>query len=177
MPPRTSQPPVPVNAAAHQAEATALAANILGQAGVAGFQILAPNNLPQGLHADAVWKAGPVIGTVSVVEADGKTKINDIPGILIGGDAQSCRGKFFSGSLPDETDQSPIARVFTSCQAPKATTSMYYIAVPRDQGGGFYLLAMMTNKAEQSKTEPPAEERAKEMENSIRQAVFKVLSK
>ena len=166
-----------VNAAANRAEATALAANILGQAGVIGFQILAPNDLPQGFHADAVWKAGSVIGTVSILEPDGQTKIDDVPGILIGGDAQSCRGKFFSGSLPDATDQSPIARVFTSCQTPKGTTSVYYIAVPRDQGGGFYLLAMMTANAEQSKAEPPTEEQAKEMENSIRKAVFKVLSK
>jgi hypothetical protein len=161
-------PAAPAPAAADagkSAEATTLVANLLAQSGIAGFQILGPNDIGR-LKADAAWKAGSVIGTISVLNP-GSLTLDRIPGQLIGSAAQGCRGKFFSGSLPDTQSGAAAVRVFTACQTGDDTLTVYYLGVPRP-AGGFYVLTTSALGNEQP---------AKEADQNLRSAVYKVLSK
>jgi hypothetical protein len=158
------------SSAAARAEATALAANILGQTGMK-FQILTPGETK--IRADAVWKAGPILGAIYVLQPDGVTKLEDIPGRIIGEDARACRGKFLSGSLPDVSDGPPIARMFTICDTLKSTITIYYLGVARS-AGGFYLIGTMSTGPDKSDN---SQEPFKEADSNIRSAVFKVLPK
>ncbi|MBN8920840.1 MAG: hypothetical protein J0H62_09220 [Rhizobiales bacterium] len=154
----------PVANATTQAEATTLVANLLAQSGIPGFQILGPNEVG-ALKADAAWRAGDVIGTVSVVS--GEAALDRLPGRLIGNAAQSCRGKFFSGSLPDTQEGTAAVRVFTACQSGEKPLTVYYLGVSRP-AGGIYVLTTSAMGSEQP---------AKEADQNLRAAVYKVLSK
>ncbi|HEY0442144.1 MAG TPA: hypothetical protein VGD36_18910 [Xanthobacteraceae bacterium] len=154
----------PADDAGARVEATALAANVLAQSGISGFQILSPSEMGT-LKADAAWRAGALTGTVKVVK--GEIKPEQIPGSIIGSDAPVCRGKFLSGSGPDKDAGSDVPRVFTSCEDGADKWTFYYIGVPRP-GGGYYVMSTSTKGNEQP---------AKDADQSIRAAIQKVLSK
>jgi hypothetical protein len=129
--------------AANRTEAAALAAEIIDQTGVVGAQALQRGESPPGLRADYAWRAGPLIGTVLILQPE-TIDINDLPRALINSDGRVCAGNFFLVSAPETIDQSPVARIFTSCQLPSAATvSTFYLAVPRTEGG-LYVLATNT---------------------------------
>jgi hypothetical protein len=151
--------------AASRIEAATLAANLLAQSGIRDFHIMTPNEMG-ALKVHAAWRAGAVLGTVQVLSAT-NLKLDEIPGKLIGGDAQTCKGKFFSGSLPDQQGGSPTARVFTTCETNGETLTIYYLGVSRPSGG-YYVLATSAKGSEVP---------AKEADESLRSAVFKVLAK
>ncbi|MEO6842110.1 MAG: hypothetical protein ABI192_15255 [Bradyrhizobium sp.] len=153
-----------------KAEATVIAANLLSQAGITGFRIAAPNEFPE-LKADAVWAATNVMGTINVMPTVAVKDIDDIRSLMIGGDAKSCKGAFFSGSIPDDGKEQLI-RIFTTCQEKDAPATIYYLAVPR-KAGGIYILR--TIAAAGVAAEP--EKRAKEADAGIRKAVFTALPK
>lgn len=163
--PQPAPTPAPATAAANRAEATTFAANLLAQSGLTGFRILGPDEIGT-LKADAAWRAGSVIGTVSILSPSDLT-LERIPGRLIAAAAQDCQGKFFSGSLPDTQGGAPAARVFTACQNGDDTLTVYYLGVPRP-AGGFYVLTTSAFGNEQP---------AKEADQTLRAAVYKVLSK
>lgn len=146
-------------------EATTLAANLLAQSGISGFRILGAEDVER-LKADAAWKADRAVGTVSIVTSD-TTTLDQIPGRLIANAAQACKGKFFSGALPDAQGGIAVARVFTACQNGADTLTVYYLGVPRS-AGGFYVLTTSAKGSEQP---------AKDADQNLRSAVLKVLSK
>lgn len=154
----------PAGDGAARAEATALAANLLAQSGITGFQILTPAEMGS-LQADAVWRAGAVTGTVRVVKGD--IKPEQLPASIIGSDAPICRGKFLSGAQPDKDGGLAVPRVFTSCEDGAEKWTFYYTAAPRPEGG-YYVLSASAKGNEQP---------AKDADQSIRAAVQKVLSK
>jgi hypothetical protein len=153
-----------------KAEATVIAANLLSQAGITGFRIAAPNEFPD-LKADAVWAATNVMGTINVMPTVAAKDIDDIRSMVIGGDAKSCKGAFFSGSIPDDGKEQLI-RVFTTCQEKDMPAAIYYLAVPR-KAGGIYILQTMTVAGATIASEKPA----KEADAGIRKAVFTALPK
>jgi hypothetical protein len=55
---------------------------------------------------------------------------------------RACRGGFFFVSLPDAINNSPVMRVFTSCQTDEATRSSHYLIVPRPKAG-YYIFAVV----------------------------------
>lgn len=171
MGPTTSHAPVAKNEERkedHSAEATVIAANLLSQAGISGFRLVTISELPS-IKADAAWVAGDVVGTINVLPKLDSQDLDEAKGILIGGDAKSCKGTFFSGSVADDDeDNASLTRVFTTCQGKNDPTTSYYLAVPR-KAGGMYILRTMTT----AKSEKPA----KEADASIRKAVFNAIPK
>jgi hypothetical protein len=149
-----------------KAEATVIAANLLSQAGVTGFRIATADELPE-LKADAVWVAADIIGTINVFPTIATKDLDEVRSIIIGGDAKTCKGTFFSGSIPDDGKDNQLTRVFTTCQV-KETSTSYYLAVPR-KAGGVYILRTMTTAG--------SEKPAKEADASIRKAVFSAVPK
>ncbi|MBR1216556.1 hypothetical protein JQ557_01030 [Bradyrhizobium sp. U87765 SZCCT0131] len=163
--------PAPVRAAVTRpelrADAMVFAANLLSEAGVTGFRIATSNELPD-IKADVVWVAGDVVGTVNVLPVILPRQIDELKALMVGTRAKECKGTFFSGSMPDDSGDSRLVRVFTTCQTDKTTTTDYYLVVPR-KAGGYYMMRTMT----EGKSETPA----KEVDANIRKAVFKVLPK
>jgi hypothetical protein len=153
-----------------KAEATVIAANLLSQAGISGFRIAGPDEFPD-LKADAVWAATNVMGTINVMPAAAAKDLDDIRSIVIGSEAKSCKGMFFSGSIPDDGKEQ-LLRVFTTCQVKDASATIYYLAVPR-KAGGIYILRTMTAAGASAQAEKPA----KEADAGIRKAVFTALPK
>ncbi len=163
--------PAPVVAAAKpeqdfRSEATVIAANLLSQAGISGFRIATSAELPT-IKADVAWVTENLVGTVNVFPRIDKKDIDEVRSIVIGADAKSCKGTFLSGSTPDDGKDGAIARVFTSCHSDASSTS-YYLAVPR-KAGGIYLFRTMSNGL--------SEKPAKEADASIRKAVFTAVPK
>jgi hypothetical protein len=139
---RAAQPAPALDAAADE-EARALAADLVGYAGITGARMSSLGEGSAEPRAAAVWKAGLVTGTVSVLGPNDVAKVEEMPDKLIDSEARKCPGGLFFLSELDAIDQSPVARVFTSCKAPEATTWSYYLAVPRPNGG-LFLLSTMT---------------------------------
>jgi hypothetical protein len=167
---RTATPAPGAHGSDLRAEATAIAANLLSQAGISGFRIAAPGEFPE-LKADAVWAAPDVIGTINIMPAAAPKDLDDIRSMVIGGEAKGCKGMFFSGSIPDDGKEQLI-RVFTTCQEKEAQATIYTLAVPR-KAGGIYVLRTMTAAGAAAKSEKPA----KDADAGIRKAVFTAVPK
>jgi hypothetical protein len=84
-----------------KAEATVIAANLLSQAGVTGFRIVTADELPEP-RADAVWVAAGVTGTINIFPTIAIKDLDEVRSTIIGGTAKTCKGTFFSGSIPDD---------------------------------------------------------------------------
>jgi hypothetical protein len=121
-------------------EATDIATDILRRANFT-FEFQKPEQLTGDLRDkyDAVWRADGVLGTLRILAGSRAISVDGIRGQLIADDANSCKGKFASGALPT-TSGSQAQTTFTSCEA-QNNWSVYYIAVPRRQGG-IYLLGL-----------------------------------
>jgi hypothetical protein len=173
-----SSPPVPAQPAANpdparRSEAAELAADIITYAGIHGASVLAPNESP-GVRADAVWKvATAVTGVVSILAPDSGTKLDDMPARLIAGDSQACHGEFFSAAVPEVIEDTRVMRIFTACYTAPTTTTIYYVAVKRNEGG-LYLLAIKSSGIERLEAAPQP---AKEVDGAVRGVIIKVLSK
>ena len=156
-----------------QHEAAVLATNIMAEVAIPNAVNLKPDEIPAGVPGDAVWKAGAILFTVSILPQKEMSEIDELTNLIIGGDAQKCRGDFFSGATLDATEAVRIARTFTNCQTPQATTSVYYLAVPRKQGG-LYLLAIITSGFEITAA---GEKTARDVDGKIRTSLPIALSK
>lgn len=153
----------------YRAEAAVIAANLLSQAGISGFRLATSGELPE-IKADAIWVAQDAIGSINVMPSIQSKDLDEVRSIIIGSDAKSCKGTFFSGSIADDGDQNSqqLTRVFTTCQIKDAPVTNYYIAVPR-KAGGMYFIRTMSNGL--------SEKPAKEADGNIRKAVFTALPK
>jgi len=142
--------------AAYRAEALSLAANILGSAGIVGFQIAEGDN---GL-VDAAWRADRLFGMVRI-------EPKDPPALITAGvialDAAGCKSRFASGAIP-ATDNNDVPRMFTKCGDGDQGYTVFYFILPR-KAGGHYLIGTGTSGAD---------EPARQVESDIRQATLKV---
>src|SRR5262249_19417062 len=138
-----------------------LVANVLSKSGISDFYVFPPNETPADVRADVVWKTSEVIGTLTVAPS---IKLDDVTPVVIAVDAQNCKGKFISGSIPDDTG---AVRLFTACEKDAKSTTVFYVAAPRKSGGS-YLLATMSLGEDQS---------ARKADDNIRSAIQQVLFK
>ena len=154
-------------------EASVLATNIMTEAAIPGTASIPQNAIPAGLTGDAFWKIGKVLFTVSILPQIEASAFNDLPGLVIGGNAQKCRGDFFAGAMIDAIGTLRAARAITSCLTPDATTTIYYLAIPR-KNGGIYLLATLSNGFEF----PALGDRtAEDVDGKVRASIVVALSK
>ncbi|HZP70914.1 MAG TPA: hypothetical protein VFB29_13290 [Pseudolabrys sp.] len=155
-------------------ETAALAAGIVAEGEIAKAAAAKPDEVPDGVSGDAVWKVGDNLFTVSVLPQDEvPAEIGDLNDLIVGAGAQRCRGDFFAGTMLDVVEGATVARAYTSCQTQQATTSTYHFAMPRRQGGLYFVKAIATGVEV-----PPAVERAlKELDGRIRAAIMLALAK
>jgi hypothetical protein len=150
-------------AMADRAEATTLAANLLGAAGTTNFRILTAEETPKGLNEwAAVWVAGQTVGVLGIDRPGASVTEEAAAGYIIGSDGAACKGKFASGFMPDDTNSSGnLKRLFTSCQDNKPWTA-YYLMFPRPKDG-YYVIGTITT------AEPTQAQKA---DSDIRAAVY-----
>jgi hypothetical protein len=139
--------------AAYRAEAVSLAANILGSAGVVGFQIAEGGNG----YADAAWRTDRLFGMVRIEPKEPPALIS---ATTIAVDAAGCKSKFASGSIPGNDSDPP--RMFTKCGEGEQGFTVYYFILPR-KAGGHYLIGT-----------GGSDEPARQVESDIRRATLKV---
>ena len=139
--------------AAYRAEALSLAANILGSAGVVGFQIAEGGNG----YADAAWRTDRLFGMVRIEPKEPPTLIS---ATTIAIDAAGCKNKFASGSIPGNDNDVP--RMFTKCGEGEQGFTVYYFILPR-KAGGHYLIGT-----------GGSDEPARQVESDIRRATLNV---
>jgi hypothetical protein len=100
-------------------------------------------------------------------------EIGDLNDLIVGGDAQKCRGYFFAGAMLDVVERATIARAYTTCQTQQAGTSTYYFAMPRKEGGLYFTKIIATGVEV-----PPAIERTiKELDAKVRGVIVAALAK
>jgi hypothetical protein len=156
-----------------QKEAAALASSIVSEAQIGNAASVKPDNVPQGIDGDTVWKIADTLFTISILPKDEAPEIADLSDLIIGGDAQRCRGDFFSGATLDVIETTGVARAYTNCQTQQVSASSYYFLFPRKQGG-LYLMTTTTSGVEVT---PTAEKNAKEIDGRVRATIITALSK
>jgi hypothetical protein len=139
--------------AAYRAEAVSLVANILGSAGIVGFQIAEGGNG----YADAAWRTDRLFGMVRIEPKEPPALIS---ATTIAIDAAGCKNKFASGSIPGTDNDVP--RMFTKCGEGEQSFAVYYFILPR-KAGGHYLIGT-----------GGSDEPARQVESDIRRATLKV---
>ena len=142
--------------AAYRAEALALAANILGSAGIVGFQIAEGGDG----FADAAWRTDRLFGMVRIEPKEPPALIS---ATTIAVDAAGCKSKFASGSIPAASNND-LPRIFTKCGDGEQGWTVYYFILPR-KAGGHYLVGTGASGSD---------EPARQVESDIRQATLKV---
>jgi hypothetical protein len=158
--------PAPSPKEDYRAEATAMIANLLSQAGITGFQISPAAQDELGLKPDVSWTGNNIGGALVILNDQSLATPADAAPHLIGAAAKACKGAFMSGSLPDEAHGTQ-ARVFTNCRSDRGATTTYYTTMRRPRGGYY----VFVTSAEGS------DEPVKEADTNIRAAAFKVLPK
>lgn len=155
-------------------ETADLAHAIITEGQIAKATALKPNEMPNGVSGDTVWKIGDNLFTISVLPKDQvPAEIGDLNDLIVGGDAQKCRGDFFAGAMLDVMESLSIARAHTSCQTQQVETATYYFAMPRKQGG-LYLLKIIASGVEVT---PIAERALNELDSKLRGSIAAALAK
>ncbi len=162
--PGSSGPP-PVHDAALKAEATALAANLLSAAKISGFRLLGPSEEAE-LKGEARWTLPKGVGTIQVFPSMSKKDEQSLGGMLIAGHARTCKGKFMSGSLPEDGKPN-LVRAFSVCETGDASQRLYHFTMPRDAGGVY----VVTTGSRGSEAE------IKAMDDGIRAAAFQMIAR
>jgi hypothetical protein len=156
-----------------QKEASSLAANIISEADITKATNLKPGEIPPEAASDAAWKVGTNIFTVSILSQGDIPEIGDLTDLIIGGDAQNCRGDFFSGAMLDAIETVNVARAYTNCQTAQTSTAIYYFVAPRKRGG-VYLLKTIVSGVEVT---PTGEKNSKDLDGRIRASFMAALAK
>jgi hypothetical protein len=156
-----------------QKEAAALAANIVFEAAIPKAVSLKPDDTPAGTSGNAIWKVGDNLFTVSILPRNDAPEIGDLADLIIGADAQKCRGDFFSGAMLDVIDTVGVTRAYTNCATPQATTAVYYFAIPRKRGG----LYLLTSIARDVEVTPSGEKSIRDIDSKVRASIMTALSK
>jgi hypothetical protein len=157
------------NNSALRLESTKLAAKIIARVAGSKSGAVALTHFAAGIHADAVWKIGDVLFTVSTLLPDRAPDLSHLAESVIGHDAEMCPGQIFGGAEPDNNK---AVRILTSCTSSNGTVTIYYVGYPR-QGGGLYLLATVVRPVEFNAA---LERAASDFDRRVRAEVSEVLS-
>ncbi|MGH6683538.1 MAG: hypothetical protein ACRECA_06380, partial [Pseudolabrys sp.] len=130
---------------AHAKEAATLVGKIIEFARVADWRASPTTDDIAILPADAAWKAGLVIGGVTIV--DTTLPSQRVADAIVARAIKNCHGGFFFDSHPDEINKSPITRVFVSCQTTETTTSSHNLIIPRPQAGYYVVTVVSTGSS------------------------------
>jgi hypothetical protein len=157
-------------------EATKLVANIFAQGDMTGFRILSAKEMAE-LDNEAIsrahvaWRADGILGTLRILPATkNKIPLSDFSAAIISDDAKACKGKFASGSTPD--DKSPsVLRLFTACSEGGKTYEYRYTVLP--VGDGTHYLFATGGIADPDNSGS----RVAKVESALRQAVYDVMKK
>jgi hypothetical protein len=156
-------------------ETSDLASAIVTEGEIQKATALKPDEVPDGVSGDRVWRIADNLFTISVLPKDQvPAEIGDLNDLIVGGDAQKCRsGDFFAGTMLDVVESATIARAYTTCQTQQSATSTYYFAMPRKQGGLYFTKIIATGVVV-----PPTIERAiKELDAKVRGVIPAALAK
>ena len=155
-------------------EAFSLAGAIVAEGEIAKAAALKPDEIPDGVSGDTVWKVADNLFTISVLPKDAvPAEIGDLNDLIVGGDAQKCRGDFFAGAMLDVVEMLTVARAYTNCRTQQAETSTYYFAMPRKSGGLYSLKTIATGV----EVTPVADRTIKELEARVRGVITAALAK
>ena len=155
-------------------EAFSLAGAIVAEGEIAKAAALKPDEIPNGVSGDTVWKVADNLFTISVLPKDAvPAEIGDLNDLIVGGDAQKCRGDFFAGAMLDVVETLTVARAYTNCRTQQAETSTYYFAMPRKSGGLYSLKTIATGV----EVTPVADRTIKELEARVRGVITAALAK
>jgi hypothetical protein len=146
-------------------ETSELASAIVAEGEIQKTAALKPHEVPDGVSGDTVWRIVDNLFTISVLPKDAvPAEIGDLNDLIIGADAQKCRGDFFAGAMLDVVESATTARSYTTCQTQQATTSTYYFAMPRKQGGLYFTKIIATNV----EVTPTIERAIKDLDTKVR---------
>ncbi|HEU5017111.1 MAG TPA: hypothetical protein VFT69_03970 [Pseudolabrys sp.] len=159
----------PDNNSALRLESAKLAAQIMARVTGPKSGAVALTDFPAGISADAIWKIGEVLFTVSTVPPDRAPDVSHLAESIIGHDIDTCSGQIFGGA---ELDNAKVARMLTNCTTSKGTVTVYYIGYPR-QGGGLYLLATVVRPVEFNAA---VEHAANDFDRRVRAGISEVFS-
>jgi hypothetical protein len=155
-------------------ETADLATAIVTEGEIAKAATLKPDEVPDGVRGDTVWKIADNLLTITVLPKDAvPAEIGDLNDLIAGGDAQRCRGDFFAGTMLDVVESLTVARAYTNCRTQQAETSTYYFAMPR-KSGGLYLLKIIAAGVEVT---PAADRTIKELDAKVRGSLTVLLPK
>ncbi|SRR6266404_2618484 len=109
---------------------------------------------------------GHVIGLITIVPASAGVDTAAQTAKLLSDDSGACKGKFASGSMPDEGDSKKggEARIFTACEGTNGFYNFYQI-IPRKNGGFYVIGTAATGDAAP----------AREIDREIQSAVFRIM--
>jgi hypothetical protein len=172
-------PPKPAAVTAEQRlEATKVVANILAQGDMTNFRILTAKEIAD-LDSDYVtqshvaWKADGILGTLRILPAGKKVSLSDMNSAIISDDAKACKGRFASGSTPDEKSPA-VLRLFTACEEREKLFEFRYTVVPVGDGT-YYLFATAGSTSSRDTGNRDTGDRVAKIETALRQAVYEVL--
>jgi hypothetical protein len=156
-------------------ETADLAAAIVAEGEIAKAGALKPNEVPDGMSGDTTWKIADNLLTISVLpKNEVPAEIGDLNDLIVGGDAQKCRGgDFFAATMLDVVESATIARAYTACRTQQAAMSTYYFAMPRKQGG-LYLTKSIATGIE---VPPTIERTIKELDAKVRNVINVALAR
>jgi hypothetical protein len=160
-------PPASSSNADTKSEASIVVANVLSAAGMKGFRVVPPDEVPENLRGyDAVWFAEGVAGTVNILMPDVANSTEAVSALLLAKDARACSGSFASAK-PGQTEGG-IVRLMTGCDRNGQITQVHYTIAYRPKGG-FYVFAVLGD----ANTGKPAQE----VEERVFDAALKVVAK
>lgn len=175
--PRPVAPAVaPMVTADQRLEATTLVANILGQGDLTNFKILTAKErkeLDENGSLDSwhvIWRADDLLGLLRIVPKGLVSSSTDLATALLSDDARNCKGKFASGSMPDEKGKS-VVRLFTGCSDKSGSFEYRYTVVPIEDGA-LYVFASVGKSRDGER--PENVEKADQL---LRAAVFNIMKK
>src|SRR4029079_1154682 len=147
---------------------------IVSEGEIAKATALKPNEVPNGMSGDTVWKVADNVLTISVLPKDAvPSEIGDLNDLIVGGDAQKCRGDFFAGAMLDVVESATIARAYTPCQTQQGATSTYYCVMPRKHGGLYFTKVVATGV----EVPPTIERGIKDLAAKVRNVITAALAK
>ena len=138
-PPRAAEQPLNTATTTPQdilLEETQLATNFLLAAQLPRAQMVSRSEVPVQLASyGAVWKAQDALGAVKIYPPQTGQKGMDLASQIIGGDAESCKGKFASARYSELVDNDVVVRVVTTCAENEGKSEAQYFIAPRPKGG------------------------------------------
>ena len=156
-------------------ETSDLSSAIVTEGEIQRATALKPDEVPDGVSGDRVWRIADNLFTISVLPKNQvPADIGDFNDLIVAGDAQKCRsGDFFAGTMLDVVESATIARAYTTCQTQQSATSTYYFTMPRKQGGLYFMKIIATG------LEVPAivEQAIKELDAKVRNVITAALAK